>query len=227
MYREIVKWPSSSLKKVSPKVDVNTEFCSTVVADLKDTFRVKDGYGLAAPQIGYSARVIVINPSLIELASEYEHEDQLIMINPVVKHFGEPVMSRESCFSVPDLSEVVFRYPGCSVEFISEDGNKKSIKNATGLAAFCIQHEVDHLDGTLFIERASKLKRRIILKKLKKTAQRKEQARVLAQKEFQEDMLIYDDPEAVASKKYKPRSEKQKSRAMFAKMSRKKNRKKK
>ena len=227
MYREIVKWPSISLKKKSAAAIVGTELCSTVIADLKDTFRVKDGYGLAAPQIGYSSRVIVVNPSLIGMPPEYQFEDHLVMINPIINCSGEKAISNEACFSVPGVSEAVFRYSQCDVSFTLEDGSSKTIKGLTDLAAFCIQHEVDHLEGKLFLDRMKNLKRSLLLKRLKKAVKRKEQARLLAQREFEDDVMSYSDDTSQSRKKHKPRTDKDRKRKKQAQLSKRRNRKKK
>ena len=230
MYREIVKWPSPGLKQKSKQATFGSESCSTVVADLKDTFRVKDGYGLAAPQIGYQTRIIVVNPSLIELSEDHQFDDQLIMINPELKCSGELVLSAEACFSVPDLTEYVKRYESCRLEFTSESGDSVVIPHVTGLAAFCVQHEVDHLDGKLFVDRLSRVKRNIISKRMKKRHKRKESLRLQAQKEWDEDVLSYSslsDNDTTSSRKKTVKSMKDRKRLKTAKNSRKKNRKKK
>jgi len=225
VYKEIVKWPAASLKKKSADVIIGTELCNTVVADLKDTFRVKDGYGLAAPQIGYSSRVIVVNPSLIGMPEDHQFQDYLVMINPIISCYGEKARSNEACFSVPGISDVVERYSQCDVSFTSEDGNSETIEGLTGLASFCIQHEVDHLEGKLFLDRMKNLKRSILLKKLRKAAKKKEQARLLAQKEWEEDVMSYSGDSPQIKRGHKPRTDKDRKRKRQAKLSKRRNRK--
>ena len=143
MYREIVKWPSQSLKRKSQPAEIEAEECRNIIQDLKDTFRVKDGYGLAAPQIGFNTRIITVNPSAIGMDDEFASLEQLIMVNPEIECSGDLTLSKEACFSVPDVSEVVGRYPHCVVTFTNEERNQQTIE-LTGLAAFCIEHSASN-----------------------------------------------------------------------------------
>ena len=185
MFRKLLSWPEDAqrLKRVSKKVvlsDVETQNC---VSDITDTFNILQGYGLAAPQIGIFKRVLVINPTALGFENTVS---QLVMVNPTLQLSGETFKSHESCFSVPDVSAFVERFEECTVTFTTLDGDEKTV-TTTGLPAACIQHEVDHLDGILLVDRLSKLKRGIILRKIKKTQRKNERIERAAALDFERD----------------------------------------
>jgi peptide deformylase len=225
MYREIVKWPSASLNQKSIPAIIDSEECQQVIEDLKDTFRVKDGFGLAAPQIGSNVRIITVNPSAIEMDAAHQIGEQLIMINPEIECSGECVLSKEACFSLPGIAAAVKRYPECMVTFAREDKEIETI-HLSGLAAFCVQHEVDHLDGKLFIDRLSKLKKSLVVKKQRKLYKRREAARLQVQREFEDDARLYGSS-SDSNRRSKPRSVKERKKRLARKQSKKRNRSKK
>jgi peptide deformylase len=161
MYRKVLTWPNSKLKKIAIALDKDDSV--EVIADLKDSFAVTGGLGLAAPQIGIEKRALIINPSLLDISTE----EKLMVINPTVDVSGEVYLSNEACFSIPHISSLVPRYSHCKITFYNENWEKCEL-DLEGLSAACIQHEVDHLDGKLFLDRLSRLKRQILTKKLKK-----------------------------------------------------------
>jgi peptide deformylase len=222
MYREIVKWPSRSLKQKSSSVVFGSLEHAQVIQDLKDTFRAKAGYGLAAPQIGFNLRVITVNPAAIGLGDDYQAAEQLVMINPQVQYTGDLVFSKEACFSIPGITEIVKRYQRCSVSFIDEEGASQAIE-LTDLAAFCIQHEIDHLDGILFIDHLSRLKKSIAMKKQKKFLKRREDVRKQMKREFDEDAALYEDGSENNTRR-KSKTSKDRKKLLISKQSRKKNR---
>jgi peptide deformylase len=134
-----------------------------LVADMFDTMYEARGIGLAAPQIGLSQRLIVVDV----------HEDgaeKIALLNPTVAAFG-PVVERyeEGCLSIPGVSAHVERPVTCVVEALDQKGNPVRIE-AEGMLARCLQHEIDHLDGVLFIDRLSPIKRNMLVKKYRKLA---------------------------------------------------------
>jgi peptide deformylase len=134
----------------------------TLVADMFDTMYAEDGVGLAAPQIGESVRVVVIDAGLPDVVP-------FALINPViVEHSAQLDRGEEGCLSIPGLREIVERPVRVVVEGLERDGEAIRLE-AEGLLARIIQHEVDHIDGVLFIDRVSALKRRMLLAKWQKT----------------------------------------------------------
>ena len=114
VYRRIIEWPSNSLKKVSTEYSDAEE---QALLDLVDTFRVNGGFGLSAPQIGYSTRLIVVNESLLVSGS---NNSELLMKNPVITKSSNPAFFEERCFSLPGMSIEVERFSNISVTDSSE-----------------------------------------------------------------------------------------------------------
>ena len=140
--------------------------------DMLDTMYDAQGIGLAAIQIGVPKRIIVI-----DLSKEKEKKNPLYFVNPEIFWSSEEGATyEEGCLSVPGQFAEVDRPDKCHVKYLDYDGNKKELK-AEGLLATCIQHEVDHLEGILFIDYLSKLKKSLIVKKLSK--QKKELERIV------------------------------------------------
>lgn len=132
-----------------------------LIADMFETMYAEEGIGLAAPQIGQGVRVIVVDPN-------EEGEKPFALVNPRIVSFSEDLdRAEEGCLSLPGLREVVERPAGVVVEGLDRDGNPVRIE-AEDLVARILQHEVDHLDGILFIDRVSPLKRKMLLQKWKK-----------------------------------------------------------
>ena len=131
--------------------------------DMLDTMYAAPGIGLAAIQIGVPKRIIVMDISKNENKKEPRH-----FVNPIIKNRNsEKAIYEEGCLSVPDQFAEIERPNTCDVEYLDYNGNKKLLK-ADGLLATCIQHEMDHLEGILFIDYLSKLKKSMIIKKLSK-----------------------------------------------------------
>lgn len=147
-------------EKAQPVADV-TEELRALIDDRFDTMYAEDGVGLAAPQVGVSQRVVVIDPRDDAVAP-------FALINPEIRELSEEVeRGEEGCLSLPGLKEMVERPVRCLVEATSRDGTPVHIL-ADGLLARIIQHEVDHLDGILFIDRLSPLKRKMLLRRWQK-----------------------------------------------------------
>ena len=170
--KQILVIPDPLLRKVSEPVNsVDTEV-KNLMDDMLETMYAAPGIGLAAVQIGVLKRIIVI-----DLSKDGEKKNPLFIVNPEITFKSNDLISyEEGCLSIPNQFAEVKRPSSCKVNFLDYNGKKKEI-NADGLLATCIQHEVDHLDGILFIDHLSKLKKDLILKKTKK--QQKEIDRVI------------------------------------------------
>lgn len=155
--RPIVTYPNPVLKTVcSPVGDIDAQICE-LIQDLRDTMAAGPGsVGVAAPQIGVPLRVCVIDVSCNRYGKENNH-GLLLMINPeIVERSGAAVM-REGCMSVPDYTGDVERATEVTLRYTAPDGCRHELK-ASGFEAVAIQHEVDHLDGLLFLDRITSLK---------------------------------------------------------------------
>lgn len=179
---------------------------TSCLKDLTDTFSVLQGLGLAAPQIGIFKRAIVVNLKHLGLS---EDADAKLMVNPTIETSGPTSRSKEACFSVPYVDGFVERPQSCVVSYIDEAGVNSQI-TAEGYAAVCLQHEIDHLDGILYIDRMGPLSRRMLLKKVEKSNKKKLEAARLAKQAFDED---HRDLTSGPSKKKTTYSKKRKPKA--------------
>lgn len=153
----ILVYPDPILKQVAAAVGDIDETVDAVIQDLVDTM-VESGHsvGVAAPQIGVLSRIVVVDVSKSKLGKENNH-GLLEMVNPeIIEKSGSKIM-REGCMSVPDYTGNVTRSEQIVVEFTNRTGQLRVIE-ATGFEAVAIQHELDHLDGLLFLDRVSSLK---------------------------------------------------------------------
>lgn len=157
---EILRFPDPRLRKRAKPVDSVDETIRSLVDNMFETMYAAPGIGLAASQVNVHQRVIVLDVS-------ESKDDPLCLINPeIVSSEGEEEME-EGCLSVPGQFDTVRRAESVKVEFLNRDGKAK-ILEADGLLAVCIQHEIDHLNGKLFVDYLSPLKRNRIRKKLEK-----------------------------------------------------------
>ena len=149
------------LRARAGEVAAITQEVRRLIDDMFETMYVEEGVGLAAPQVGISQRIIVVDP----------HEpgmERFALVNPVVsEHSKEVERGEEGCLSIPGVKDVVERSVRCVVHGLLPTGVAHRIE-AEGLLARILQHEVDHLDGILFVDRLSPLKRRLLLKKWQK-----------------------------------------------------------
>lgn len=155
--RDILYYPDSRLKTACEPVAELNQACDALVQDLLDTM-IASGHsvGVAAPQVGALLRVVVVDVSNSKLGRDNNH-GQLVMINPeILEQSGEKIM-REGCMSVPDYTGNVTRAEEILVQFTNRCGKLEVIR-ACGFEAVAIQHELDHLDGLLFLDRVSSLK---------------------------------------------------------------------
>ena len=155
--QKILIYPHPVLKTLCRPVDVIDQEIADLIRDLIDTMREGPGsVGVAAPQIGVTLRVCVVDVSANRLGKDNNH-GLLVLVNPeVVAREGCAVM-REGCMSVPDYTGDVERATSVTLAFLNGDGVKREIV-ASGFEAVAIQHEMDHLDGTLFLDRIASLK---------------------------------------------------------------------
>jgi len=159
---EVLRFPDERLRTVAKPVESVDNEIKTLVADMFETMKEERGIGLAATQVNVHKRVVVMDVS-------EEQDNPLVFINPEITHREGATISEEGCLSVPNNYAKVERAEKVTVEALNKDGEKFSL-NAEGLLAICIQHELDHLKGKLFIDYLSPLKRQRIRKKLEKDA---------------------------------------------------------
>ena len=172
MLRKILIEPDPILrKKCDPLEKVNTD-TKKLMDDMLETMYAAPGIGLAAVQIGILKRLVVI-----DISKDEEKKNPIFLINPeIIYQSKETSVYEEGCLSIPGQFAEIERPAECTLKYIDYYGKKKELK-ADGLLATCIQHEVDHLNGILFIDYLSKLKKDMIIKKLVK--QKKEIERVI------------------------------------------------
>jgi len=162
--RDIRVYPDPILKQICAPVDVGDQGVDDLIQDLVDTM-VASGHsvGVAAPQIGDPRRVVVVDVSKSKLGRDNNH-GLLIMVNPVILESEGRTTMREGCMSVPDYTGNVTRAASVLVQFLDRAGGEMVV-NASGFEAVAIQHELDHLDGLLFLDRVSSLKTDVFRRK--------------------------------------------------------------
>ena len=170
MIRPILAYGNPILKQTSSKVDVNKEDISQLIIDMWETMYNASGVGLAAPQIGVSKQIFIADFDYFQeeetfIKSEIEKLQQ-VFINPIIlDEFGGDFIFSEGCLSIPDISEEVIRKNNVTIEFLDEKFNQQKI-TCSGIIARVIQHEYDHLNGILFTDKISTLKKRELKGKL-------------------------------------------------------------
>ncbi len=165
--RDIIILPDKRLRLVSEPAEKIDPGLRLLVEDMFDTMYEAPGIGLAAIQIGVPKRVIVM-----DLAKKDEPREPRVIINPqLLWHSQERRIYEEGCLSIPEFYEEVERPAMVRVKFLDVTGAEQELE-ASGLLATCLQHEIDHLDGVLFIDHISKLKRDRVIKKFAKAAKR-------------------------------------------------------
>ena len=161
--RTIITEPNKILRQISKPVEKVGDEERELMRDMLETMYSANGIGLAAIQIGIPKRIIVI-----DLSKEENKKLPMYFVNPVIaEKNNEKTTYEEGCLSVPNQFAEIDRPSKCKVEYLDFNGNKQSLQ-AEGLLATCIQHEIDHLEGILFIDYLSKLKKEMIIKKLSK-----------------------------------------------------------
>ena len=167
----ILTAPDPRLKKKSKPVETVDDDVRRLMDDMLETMYAAPGIGLAAPQVGVLKRVIVL-----EIDREETKVGPLFMANPeIIDASEDDAVYNEGCLSVPEHYADVTRPAEVTVRYLDRDGRKQELK-CDGLLSTCVQHEIDHLDGILFIDKISSLKRNIILRKLVKERKERENA---------------------------------------------------
>jgi peptide deformylase len=162
---DLVILPDSLLRKVSAPVPAVDSKTLRLLDDMLETMYDAPGIGLAAVQVGQLVRAITI-----DISREEDKRDPLCLINPEIVWRSEELSTyQEGCLSIPDYYEEVVRPAKVGVRFWDRKGESRELE-AEGLLATCIQHEVDHLNGVLFIDHLSRLKRERVMKKFQKQA---------------------------------------------------------
>ena len=165
----ILTAPDPRLKKKSQPVDSVDPGLRQLMDDMMETMYAAPGIGLAAPQVGVLKRLIVL-----DIDREDVKTGPLFMANPeIIEASDEDLTYEEGCLSVPEHYSDVSRPGKVVVRYLDRDGESREMA-CEGLLATCVQHEIDHLDGVLFIDHISSLKRNMILRKLLKTRKEKE-----------------------------------------------------
>ena len=161
--RKIVIEPDPILRKKSEMLETVDDELRALLDDMLETMYAANGIGLAAIQVGIPKRIIVM-----DICKEENKKEPRYFVNPIIKN-KDPLKAtyEEGCLSVPNQFADVDRPSKCEVEYLDYNGQKQLLR-AEGLLATCIQHEMDHLEGILFIDYLSKLKRSMIIKKLSK-----------------------------------------------------------
>ncbi|QRN95280.1 peptide deformylase [Archangium violaceum] len=162
MVREILIWPDPILKQKARPVARVDDSIRTLVKDMFETMYAADGVGLAAPQVGVLQRVIVLDTRPRQPESQ-----PLAMINPEIIALEGKTTYNEGCLSIPGESEDVDRAAVVTVKYLDTEGQEQTLQ-CDGLLSIAVQHETDHLNGTVFVDHVSTLKRELIRKRMKR-----------------------------------------------------------
>jgi len=161
--KSILTEPNKLLRQVSKPVDRVGKEEQQLMDDMLETMYAANGIGLAAIQIGIPKRIIVM-----DISKDENKKEPRYFVNPIIQNKDKiKSIYEEGCLSVPNQFAEIERPKNCDIEYLDYYGNKQILK-AEGLLATCIQHEMDHLEGILFIDYLSKLKKSMIIKKLSK-----------------------------------------------------------
>lgn len=173
MILPIVAYGDPVLRKVGIEIDKDYPNLEALIANMKETMYKASGVGLAAPQIGKAIRLFLVDATPFAEDEDLEEDQRKVLadfnhvfINPkIVKEEGDEWAFNEGCLSIPDVREDVFRQEQITIEYQDENFEKHT-KTLNGLAARVFQHEYDHIEGILFTDKLSSLKKRLIKKKL-------------------------------------------------------------
>ena len=161
--KSILTEPNKLLRQISKPVDKVGKEEQQLMDDMLETMYAANGIGLAAIQIGIPKRIIVM-----DISKDENKKEPRYFVNPIIQNKDKiKSIYEEGCLSVPNQFAEIERPKNCDIEYLDYYGNKQILK-AEGLLATCIQHEMDHLEGILFIDYLSKLKKSMIIKKLSK-----------------------------------------------------------
>ena len=159
--RPVLQFPDKRLREVAAPIEVVTDEIRELARDMLDVMYDEPGIGLAAPQLGVSVRLVVVDVAWTE---EEGARNPRILVNPEIVHAEGNLSWNEGCLSVPDFQADVERAERVRLRATDLDGKALEI-DASELEAVCFQHEIDHLDGVLFIDRISRLKRSMYVRK--------------------------------------------------------------
>jgi peptide deformylase len=166
--RPVLQFPDKRLRGVAKPIDAVTDEIRSLAAEMLEVMYDEPGIGLAAPQLGEPLRLIVVDTDWTEEEAE---RNPLVLINPELHDPEGGIVWNEGCLSVPDFQAEVERAERIRLTATDLEGRSLEIR-AEGLQAVCFQHEVDHLDGVLFIDRISRLKRNLYVQRRKKQLRR-------------------------------------------------------
>jgi len=164
---DVLQFPDPRLRRRSEPVEKITDELRQLAADMLETMYDEPGIGLAAPQVGHAIRLIVVDT---EWTEENADRKPAVFVNPEIVERGGDVIWNEGCLSVPDFNAEGERAERVVLRALDLEG-REIVETASGLRAVCFQHELDHLDGVLFIDRISRLKRNLYVGKRKKALQ--------------------------------------------------------
>ena len=213
VYRKVLKWPDERLLETSEEVTTFDDDLCSLVGDMFDTLNVEMGAGIAAPQIGVQKRVVLVKCDSFDHKNEdpYEKNDNiLVMINPTLKLGGDECTWQEACLSVPLVRGNVSRLRNAHVEYQDLQGNNRELSTGWPLSG-AMQHECDHLDGILFLER---MQRRESLKAKREIFNFLKKQAAIARKANKKEKL--------GSQSVKPKVRKAKAPKKFGKLKKKK-----
>ena len=166
--RKILTEPNKNLRKKSLKVENVDKDIQSLMDDMLETLYAAPGIGLAAIQVGVAKRVIIVDINRDRNKDKEPKKNPIYFVNPEIVWKSEDKFTyEEGCLSVPNQFAEIDRPKQCNVKYLDYNGQPQELK-ADGLLSICIQHEIDHLEGILFIDYLSKLKKEMIIKKLSK-----------------------------------------------------------
>jgi len=173
MILPIIAYGDPVLRKVGVDIDKEYPNLSELIENMKETMVNARGIGLAAPQIGKSIRLFIVDTSPFEKDEDLDEKEREFLANfkkifinaKIIKEEGDEWAFNEGCLSIPDINEDVFREEKITIEYLDENFEKHT-EILDGLAARVVQHEYDHIEGILFTDKISSLKKRLIKKKL-------------------------------------------------------------
>jgi len=173
MILPIIAYGDQVLRKLGVDIDKDYPNLAELIENMKETMVNANGIGLAAPQIGKAIRLFIVDTSPFEKDEDLEDEERAFLANfkkifinaKILKEEGDEWAFSEGCLSIPDINEDVFRQDKITIEYLDENFEKHT-EVLDGLAARVVQHEYDHIEGILFTDKISSLKKRLIKKKL-------------------------------------------------------------
>ena len=166
MLLPVVLYGNPLLRKMSEDIDLNYPNLDKLLEDMSQTMDTADGVGLAAPQIGLNIRLFIIDASAFaEQDSECEGYRRFFLNAHIIERWGDKKTRNEGCLSIPGIHEDVTRYDNIRMKYMNEKGEEKE-EEFSGIKAWIIQHEYDHLDGVMFVDHLSALRKRLLKSKL-------------------------------------------------------------